>query len=361
MGSALQEGSARSDATQPGPGAAAIGFAANYYDGNSSRVHPVRATVVAGMLVTQGEDGKVMRRDPVAALLISPQLGLTVRSIRLSDGAKLETDDHVAIDALERQRGTGGAHRVLHRIETNWRVTAASVVVMVAIATAGFYWGVPALARRAALAMPDALAYDLGRGTLSMLDRAWFKPTELTPARRAELEAKFAELAAYYPHTPLRLVFRRAMPNAFALPDGTIIVTDELVALAEHDDEILAVVAHEIGHVHERHALRMAIENSVVALLAFTYIGDATQASALVASLPTVLANGHFSRTHELEADSFASGLLKRASIPLHRFADILRRLDREVPGASESMNDYFSSHPGTEERARRFVNSASR
>ncbi len=44
--------------------------------------------------------------------------------------------------------------------------------------------------------------------------------------------------------------------NAFALPGGIVIVTDQLMQLAEHDDEILAVLAHEIGHVKHRHVLR---------------------------------------------------------------------------------------------------------
>lgn len=46
--------------------------------------------------------------------------------------------------------------------------------------------------------------------------------------------------------------------NAFALPDGTLVVTDELVELAgDNDDEVLAVLAHELGHIHERHGLRL--------------------------------------------------------------------------------------------------------
>ena len=345
----------------PGPDAEEIAFAAQYYDGYSSRAHAVRARVVDGTLTTSREDGQLVRSDQLNALIISPRLGLTVRSIRFAEGAKLESHDHGAIERLERRCGTGGAHRLLHRIESNWRVTIFSVVVMATLAVGGFVWGVPALARHAALAMPAGLAHDLGSGTLATLDQVLFDPSELTPARRDELQAQFDQLAAHYPETPLHLVFRRAMPNAFALPDGTIIVTDELVALAEHDHEILAVIAHEVGHVHERHALRMALENSVVALVALVYIGDATQASALVASLPAVLANAHFSRTHELEADKFASDLLTRAAIPQHHFADILRRLDRELSGREQSSSTYFDSHPGTEERARRFLNPGSR
>ena len=42
--------------------------------------------------------------------------------------------------------------------------------------------------------------------------------------------------------------------NALALPSGIVIMTDDLVALAKSDDEIGAVMAHELGHVRGRHA-----------------------------------------------------------------------------------------------------------
>ena len=52
-------------------------------------------------------------------------------------------------------------------------------------------------------------------------------------------------------------------PNAFALPGGTVVLLDELVAAAAHDDEIAAVLAHEIGHLHGRHTMRHVLQTSV--------------------------------------------------------------------------------------------------
>src|SRR5690606_1783605 len=115
------------------------------------------------------------------------------------------------------------------------------------------------------------------------------------------------------------------------------------------------------GHVHERHALRMALENSFVALFAMAYLGDASQASAIAGSLPTIYANAHFSRSHETEADTFALDFLTRTHIPHHHFADILRRLHAELGGGGggDGVLSYFASHPGLEERTARFLDSA--
>jgi Zn-dependent protease with chaperone function len=163
-------------------------------------------------------------------------------------------------------------------------------------------------------------------------------------------------MSRLYPALPLTLTFRRAnMANAFALPDGTVVVTDELVALAKIDNEILSVLAHEIGHVHRRHALRMALESSTAVLLASAYLGDVSQLTTLSVALPTVYTQAHYSRTHETEADTFALETLKACAIPPENFAHILRALQKASGAEFEHGLQYLSSHPPTPERIRRF------
>ena len=93
----------------------------------------------------------------------------------------------------------------------------------------------------------------------------------LEASRRDALKARFhSAVADLDPRYGFHLELRRSEvvgANAFALPDGTIVVTDALVHLAENDEELLAVLAHEIGHVVHHHALRSVMQNSAVALL----------------------------------------------------------------------------------------------
>ena len=78
--------------------------------------------------------------------------------------------------------------------------------------------------------------------------------------------------------------------NAVALPAGIIIMTDALVELSENDEELAAVLAHEIGHVRNRHALRALLQNSVVAGSIILVTGDASSAGSIAAGIPTLLA-----------------------------------------------------------------------
>ena len=48
-------------------------------------------------------------------------------------------------------------------------------------------------------------------------------------------------------------------PNAFALPDNSIIVTDDLIQLARSPDELTGVIAHEIAHVERNHVMKNVI------------------------------------------------------------------------------------------------------
>jgi Zn-dependent protease with chaperone function len=331
-----------------------IELAATYYDGDSSRGREVTVHAAA-----DGQVRIVGLEQPLVLTLqeivISARLGNTVRSLSLPGGAKCETPDNDAADAMARLGGKESWLVAVHVLESHWRGALGAIAFVAVVALVGVRWGIPALAERVAKNVPAELAYDLGRGTLATLDRVIFSASELAPERRAELESAFSRLAGEFPDLPLRLEFRSAMPNAFALPDGTVVVTDELVALAQHDAEIISVLAHEIGHVHHRHTLRMALESSAVGLLAFVYVGDATQLAALASALPTMVANAHYSRGHETEADDFALETMQKLSIPTHHFATMLERLEQEQGGPSETPPSYLSSHPATVERVLRF------
>jgi predicted Zn-dependent protease len=142
-------------------------------------------------------------------------------------------------------------------------------------------------------------------------------------------------------------------PNALALPSGIVVVTDSLVELAHSDAELIAVLAHEIGHLRQRHTLRRMLQGSATALLIVAITGDVGSIMSLAAALPTVLLNSSYSRDFEREADDFALDYLQRRSISPQALGDILLRMEKSSGGGSD-IPDYLSSHPSTRERARK-------
>src|SRR5438094_7952747 len=88
--------------------------------------------------------------------------------------------------------------------------------------------------------------------------------------------------------TPYSLEFRQSFigANAFALPSGIIVVTDDLVRLSRSDDEVLGVLAHELGHVKHRHTMRRLLEGSATALIIAGGTGDLASTTSPAAAAP---------------------------------------------------------------------------
>jgi Zn-dependent protease with chaperone function len=334
---------------------------ADYYDGRSARAHKVTLTLVGDRLRVGG--AAINREEPLHALRVSEPMGAAPRLISFPGGAHCEVRDHAALDALLERSGHVDGWVV--RMQQRWRAALAAVVITAFTLVAGYYWGLPALSEWIAFKVPDQMLQQLGGGTLEFLDRT-LQPTKLPAARQGELRAAFSRLVApsgaKARHDILFRQGRGIGANALALPDGTILVTDELVKLAGSDEEILAVLAHELGHLDRRHSLRMLIQGSIVAFVVAWYLGDV---SSVAAGFPTLLLQLRYSREHEREADRYAAALLKANGISPRRLGDMLGRLEAAHFGKAEgkgvppqegnrrrsSMPDYYSSHPATQER----------
>ena len=140
--------------------------------------------------------------------------------------------------------------------------------------------------------------------------------------------------------------------NAFALPSGIVVMTDDLVKLAKSDEEIIAVLAHEIGHVRGRHALRQLLQAAGISALAVALLGDVSSISGILSGAPALLHAKH-SRDFEREADTFARQWLREHDIDETKFDAILCRMTKSAGQSETEAIDYFSSHPPTDERVR--------
>ena len=327
------------------------GVQADYYDGKSARAHRVTLELVGDRLAVSGDE--VRRLDALGDLRVSEPMGAAPRLVKFPDGAHCEVRDHAGLAQL--LAASGHRDGFVVRLQARWRWAAVAVVLSVAAVAAGYRWGLPAASEWLAFRMPAQVLAKLGESSLDFLDQALFAPSKLEATRRQSLSGRFDSLAVPGEARPAyRIVFRdghRIGANAFALPDGTIVVTDQLVKLAGDDEEILAVLAHELGHVHRRHSLRMLIQGSIVGVVVAWYIGDVSN---VAAGLPTLLLEAGYSRDHEREADDYAAALFRYNGLPPSRLADMLEKLEAAHGGRPDDPKgamDYLSSHPASRER----------
>jgi ubiquinone/menaquinone biosynthesis C-methylase UbiE len=174
------------------------------------------------------------------------------------------------------------------------------------------------------------------------------------PLGDGEADAVVANMVLHHAPDPGAAI--REMARALNA-GGTLVVTDAMVKLAQNDEQLLAVLAHEVGHVRHRHGLRLALQSLGVGALIAALAGDAASVSALAVAVPSVLLQSGYSRAFEEEADSYAFTRLKQIGVAPRHFADIMRRLEashRRVAGNEQHVLDYLSSHPNTESRIAR-------
>jgi len=330
-------------------------LAARYFDGQSSRVHDVAVELLDNRTLCLRGAG-IERDEPLENLSVSPRLARIARTIELAEGARLLLDDHPLIDQWFPLHNP--LQRWVDRLERHAHAVAASIVVCVLSGAVLFYWGVPWMSDRIAAQLPEQVETRLGEEVLAQLDRfAGLAPSSLDMERQSGLLERFAALKADMPGAENhRLLFRNAAgigPNALALPGGTVIITDQLVSLVNDDREIDAVLAHELGHQQQHHALRQTLRSSFVIVIAAMFAGDVSSASAVVVAVPTFLLQGHYSREFESEADAFALRTLAERGISPAWFAQAMRTLEAFVSdqGESDDSPGYLSSHPQTRER----------
>lgn len=150
--------------------------------------------------------------------------------------------------------------------------------------------------------------------------------------------------------------------NAFAAPGGFIFVTRGMLRLCRNEDELAAVLAHEIGHIQERHGLQ-AIRSSRLTT-AFTVLalettrnlaGDEVRAlteafEGSIGDITHTLMAGGYSRRAEREADAAAVTILRRVGYAPEGLIRMLEEMDRRlVPGGL----DFARTHPPPQTRIR--------
>lgn len=241
--------------------------------------------------------------------------------------------------------------------EGSLRPIAIGFVVLALLAVASCRYGVPVLASAAAERVPDGVVDFVGEQVLRGFDSGAFEPSTLDPPRQAAVVRRFSQLRFPPGASPAEydIVFRRSPSvgaNAMALPSGTIVVTDGLVELSGHEDEIIAVLAHEAGHVTHRHGLRLMFQSSFASLWLTWMLGDV---SGLAAGASSALLDAKYSRDFERDADAFAIALLDDNQIPRDHFVRMLERLEeagrRSGAAGGGGVFNYLSSHPITSER----------
>jgi Zn-dependent protease with chaperone function len=334
-----------------------------FFDGQNSKKEQAMLKSVNGThwRVLRPDDTPLTAPEAVASVEVSSRLGSTPRFVRFASGGVFETRDNDGVDALLTPHRSQW-HGLPHRLESSMRYVLLGVLVTVVFAFALLRYGIPAGAEYVAFKLSPETSRVIGQGTLSMLDRSILDPSKLSEAEQERWRQRMLGFIGHADGVALQIEFRHSPKigaNAFALPSGVLVFTDQIVALAQSDEDLLAVYAHEVGHVVRRHAMRQVLQASTLTVLAALVTGDVSSTSSLITAAPLILTQTSYSRDFEREADYFAWQSMKQHNIPPAHFTAMLQRLESSHRGtggkADSKLEGYLSTHPATQERVRMF------
>lgn len=144
------------------------------------------------------------------------------------------------------------------------------------------------------------------------------------------------------------------MVNAFALPGGRVLITDNLIAEAQTPDELAAVIAHEAAHVERRHVMQAVWRSLGLGLILDAVVGGGTGAGQQAVLLAGSMTELRYSREAEAEADARGQEILQNLGFSSQGMSPFFRRLAGEEQRGEQAAGvmEFLSTHPDSLRRA---------
>ena len=329
---------------------------ATFFDGDRAIPHEVRFHVTDGMLHVLNTTREMLAVWPVADVR-AEALSAPEAAYRLHlDGT--DNDARLIISAPDYEKTLGPLEPTPRRffgirLDTI-RLGALAVSPTVALVLALIY-GFATFSNMAVKFVPRSWEITLGQNfRQDLLANATACHAERVDRIMANLVSQLS-LSTDLGFPVTITIIDDPMNNAFTLPGGQIVITRGLIDGMQGMDEFAGVLAHELGHVRERHGLQNLIAASGIQLLASTTAGSGDLVGEIGGTL-TVLSH---SREAEREADEYAATILRKSGIGTGGLVRWFERMQAENGGgdsAGGQLPALFSTHPPTEGRVDAFL-----
>ena len=332
---------------------------AKLYDGVSSKEHIVEL---------EFSNNKVKIKDfnielPLDNIKIHSRLGNTPRLIEFPNNIRCKVEDNNKLDEILEK--IGYKNSFIHKIESSWKLAITSVVVVGAFIIFMLTVGADYSANFLSKLIPKESVEYISKRSFYDIEKRFLYKSNLSKLKQEQIRKEFLKIA----NSNYTLYFRSSPilgPNAFALPNGDIVILDELVML-DKDKQlrgVLGVLAHEKAHVVYKHSLRGIIKGAIAATIIGYITGDL---SFIVTTLPTIVITNSYSQEFEKEADIYAKKLLKDLNISTKPLAKLFIELKNYPKHYKKDKNNssvlekfeippIFSTHPDINKRIEFFM-----
>ncbi len=319
-------------------------ISAQYFDGKTSDKREVIVEFLEDDIVQIDTNG-VHFKTTLDKIKFSSRVGNTPRMLTFFDGSICYSDENDKVDALLKSKKSNSSF--VHLLESKMKYALISIVFILLTVLFFLTIGSDMAAKNIAKIIPQSIENKISTSTLKTLDEYLLEPSELSQNEKDKYRKMFSQIVEN--EEKYTLHFRSGIGiNAFALPSGDIIITDEIIEFSDGNDEMIyGILVHEKGHVVNKHGMQGIVKASIVSAVITYFTGDV---SSIVATLSASMLNADYSRKFEKEADIYAKKrMLKEGKDPKH-LAEFFTKMSEESLDANKT-HSYFDSHPSNRQR----------
>lgn len=324
------------------------GVPATYFDGISSRPFAVTVSLDErsdGLLLLGIGDGRIVW--PAKELEIHRSGSVATICLESDKSKSVHIEQSAFIDAVLRYRSRKGYTGIYSRLLSSgvW-VHLGLTALIIGLILLAYFLLVPFIAEKSVALLP--VSYDSSLGKMisdNVLE------TESVDTAKTRIVRDFASGIDFGAGPPLVFtVLKSKEENAYALPDGHIMIYSGILKIISDESELAALMSHEAAHVRERHTLKLLTRNLAGYLLVSVAISDVNGIMAVLADNANTLRSLSFSRTFEAEADLHGLETLRRNAIDPNGMSRLFHALKEHH---DNSLPAFLSTHPLSGERIR--------
>ena len=223
------------------------------------------------------------------------------------------------------------------------KITAIAVDLL-GLIVFGYFYVLPPIAEKAATLIPESFDTEIGDAFMdSFLDENDIDKvkTKYLGQFAAQLDLKNKKQLHYS-------VVKSDQVNAFALPNGHIMVYTGILETMKSSEELVALLGHEASHVNHRHSIKLLCSNLAGYLAVSLLFSDVNGVMAVLADNAQQLQSLSYSRGFEQEADEQGLKILIDNHLNPKGMVRLFEQLEKE---SKFSVPKILSSHPLTKER----------
>ncbi|MES2733817.1 MAG: M48 family metallopeptidase [Bacteroidota bacterium] len=257
----------------------------------------------------------------------------------------IKIEDGDFITALKKLRKEKGHYNWYERlIDLGIKAHATIALLILGFISLIYLFVIPLVAENAVVLIPES--YDNNLGNTFFNEYIEYNAVDSSKTKALNLFAKQLKLNN---SKELKFtVIKSSTVNAFALPDGNIVIFTGLIDLMEDKNELVGLIGHEVTHVNQRHSMKMMCRNLSGYLFLSAVLSDVNGIMAIIGDNVHTLQSLTYSRQFERQADMEGIEIMVSNKVNPKGMSKLFERLQTQD---DHLLPEFLSSHPITEER----------